>query len=140
MEAWQFITICGIIFVLLELFVPSMFFLNFAVAAFLTAVVSLYIAKTIWLVVIFCILSFISFIFLRPLIAKKSDKEFETGINDKYIGKTATVTEEVSSNSGSISLYDERWTARTEDGSVIPVGEEVKIIKNDSLIMYVKKN
>ena len=139
MEAWQFITICGIIFVLLELFVPSMFFLNFAVAAFLTAVVSLYIAKTIWLVVIFCILSFISFIFLRPLIAKKSDKEFETGINDKYIGKTATVTEEISSNSGSISLYDERWTARTEDGSVIPVGEEVKIIKNDSLIMFVEK-
>ena len=139
MVLWQFIVICGIIFVLLELFIPSMFFLNFALAAFVTAVVSLYVTQTIWLVVTFCVLSFFSFIFLRPLIAKKSDKKYETGINDKYIGKNAKVTEEISSNSGAISIYDERWEARSEDGSVIPVGAEVKIVKNDSLVMYVVK-
>lgn len=139
MVLWEFIVICGIIFILLELFIPSMFFLNFAVAAFITAVVSLYTMKMMALVLTFFVFSFLSFAFLRPLLLKRKSKEIETGINDKYIGKTAKVIEEVSGNNGSISIYDERWNARTEDGSVIQPGEEVEITKNDSLIMYVKK-
>lgn len=138
MVLWEFLVICGIGFIILELFTPSMFFLNFAVAAFVTAVVSLFTARMITLVLIFFVLSFLSFVFLRPLLLKKMSKETETGVNDKYIGKKVKVIEEVSGNNGAISIYDERWNARTEDGSVIPAGEEVEIVRNDSLIMYVK--
>ena len=138
MSLWEFITVCGIVFVLLELFIPSMFFLNFAFAAFVTAIVSLFIAKTITLVLVFFIFSFLSFAFLRPLLLKRKGKDNETGVNDKYIGKQAKVVEEVSGNNGAISIYDERWNARTEDGSVIPAGTEVKIIRNENLIMYVE--
>lgn len=140
MALWEFLVICGIGFVILELFTPSMFFLNFAVAAFVTAFVSVFITKTITLTIVFFILSFLSFIFLRPLILKKFSKETETGVNDKYIGKTAKTTEEVTPNSGAISIYGERWDARTNDGSTIQANEEVKIVKNDSLIMFVEKN
>ena len=139
MVLWEFIVICGIVFVLLELFIPSMFFLNFAVAAFITAVVSLFTAKLIALTLVFFVFSFLSFAFLRPLLLKRKGKEIETGVNDKYIGKKAKVIEEVSGENGAISIYDERWNARTEDGSVIPAGTEVEIIKNDSLVMYVRK-
>lgn len=139
MVLWEFIVICGIAFVILELFVPSMFFLNFALAAFLTAIVSLFTSDMLMLVLVFFVLSFLSFAFLRPLLLKKKSKETETGVNDKYIGKKAKVTEDVSGDNGAISIYDERWNARTEDGSVIPSGEEVTIIRNDSLIMYVRK-
>ena len=138
MAIWELIVICGILFVLLELFIPSMFFLNFALSAFLTAVVSLFTVKLITLVIVFFVFSFISFIFLRPLILKKMSKEIETGVIDKYIGKQAKVIEEVSSNNGAITIYGERWNARTEDGSVIPIGSEVEIIKNESLTMFVK--
>lgn len=139
MVLWEFIVICGIAFVILELFVPSMFFLNFALAAFLTAIASLYTTKMLTLVLIFFVLSFLSFAFLRPLLLKRNSKEIETGVNDKYIGKKAKVIEDVTKDNGAISIYDERWNARTEDDSVIPAGSEVEIIKNDSLIMYVKK-
>ena len=138
MVLWEFIVICGIIFILLELFVPSMFFLNFALAAFITAVASLYTAKLLTLVFVFFIFSFLSFAFLRPLLLKRKGKEIETGVNDKYIGKKAKVIEEVSGDNGVISIYDERWNARCEDGRTIPVGSEVEIVKNDSLIMFVK--
>ena len=138
MVLWEFLVICGIGFIILELFTPSMFFLNFAVAAFVTALVSLYTARMITLVLIFFVLSFLSFVFLRPLLLKRMSKETETGVNDKYIGKKTKVIEEVSGNNGAISIYDERWNARTEDGLVIPAGEEVEIIRNDSLTMYVK--
>ena len=140
MVLWEFIVICGIIFILLELFIPSMFFLNFAFAAFVTAVASLYITKMLSLVLIFFVFSFLSFAFLRPLLLKRKSKEIETGVNDKYIGKKAKVIEEVTGENGAVSIYDERWNSRTEDGSVIPVGTEVEIVRNDSLIMYVKKS
>ena len=139
MVLWEFIVICGIVFVILELFVPSMFFLNFALAAFLTAIVSLYTSKMLTLVLVFFVLSFLSFAFLRPILLRRKSKETETGVNDKYIGKKAKVIEDVSGDNGAISIYDERWSARTEDGSVIPAGEEVEILRNDSLIMYVVK-
>lgn len=140
MVLWEFIVICGIIFIILELFVPSMFFLNFAFASFVTALVSLFITKTLSLVLVFFVFSFLSFAFLRPLLLKRKGKDIETGINDKYIGKKAKVIEDVSSDNGVISIYDERWNARTQDGSVIPAGSEAEIVKNDSLIMYVKRS
>lgn len=138
MPVWEFLVICGIGFIILELFTPSMFFLNFALAAFITAVVSLFIIKTLPLVLVFFVLSFLSFAFLRPILLKKYSKETETGVNDKYIGKTAKAIEEITENSGAISIYDERWNARCE-GESIPEGSEVKIVRNDSLIMFVEK-
>ena len=138
MPVWEFLVICGIGFIILELFTPSMFFLNFALAAFITSLASLYITSNISLVIIFFILSFLSFIFLRPILLRRNSKETETGVNDKYIGKTAKVVEEISQNGGTISIYDERWNARCENG-IINVGETVKIIRNESLIMYVEK-
>ena len=139
MVLWEFIVICGIAFVILELFVPSMFFLNFAFAAFVTAAISLFTAKISTLTLVFFVFSFLSFVFLRPLILKRISKETETGVNDKYIGKKAKVIEDISADNGTISIYDERWNARTEDGSVIPTGEEVVITKNDSLTMFVER-
>ena len=139
MPLWELLCIIGVGFVILEIFTPSMFFLNFALAAFITAGASVYVTSKFALVLIFFVLSFLSFIFLRPLILKRNTKETETGIEGKYIGKIAKVIDEVSEYKGAISLYDERWEARSEDKSVIPAGSEVKIVRNDSLIMYVTK-
>ena len=139
MVLWEFIAIIGIGFIILEIFTPSMFFLNFALAAFVTAIVSLFTSKMLTLTLIFFILSFLSFVFLRPILLNKFKKETETGINDKYIGKRAKATENIDGSNGAITIYDERWTARTEDGSEIQAGSEVEIVRNDSLTMYVKR-
>ena len=136
---WQILCMVGIGFIILEIFTPSMFFLNFALAAFITAAISTYVVKTIWLVLAFFIFSFVSFVFLRPLLLKKISKETQTGIEGKYIGKCARVTEEITSDKGVISIYGERWEARSENCDIIPAGSEVKIIRNESLIMFVEK-
>ena len=66
-------------------------------------------------------------------------KTNETGINSKYIDKIAKAESEINSSSGVISIYGERWEARSENNTVIPQGSEVKIVRNDSIIMYVTK-
>ncbi len=138
MSLWQLWAGLGLLFIILEMVVPTMFFLNFAVGAFVTAICTLYIHGTTALILIFVGVSLVSLLALRPLLVKKTDKGQETGISAKYIGKNAKVVENITANSGVISLYDERWQARTEDEE-IPAGAEVKIVRNESLIMYVKE-
>lgn len=137
MVAWNFLAICGISFLILEMFTPSMFFLNFALASFITAGISFWVKNPYILAVIFFILSFVSFIFLRPVIMKKLSKTNETGIKSKYIDQIAKSETEITSTSGVISIYGERWEARSENGATISKGSEVKIVRNESLIMYV---
>ena len=101
---WQFLCVVGIAFVILEIFTPSMFFLNFALAAFITAAISYVYASKFGLVLIFFVLSFLSFAFLRPLLLRRNSKETETGISGKYIGKSARVTEDVTDSKGVITI------------------------------------
>ena len=138
MVLWQLLAICGIAFLILEMFTPSMFFLNFSLAAFITAVLSTYTKNPYVLVIAFFVFSFVSFIFLRPIIIKRFNKSKETGINSKYIGQTARAEEDITRSSGVISIYGERWEARSENGTTIEKGSEVKIIRNESIIMYVE--
>ena len=138
MVLWQLLAIVGIIFLILEMFVPSLFFMNFALAAFLCAIVSLYIKSVSTITIIFFILSFVSFGLLRPILKKTFNKANETGINSKYIDKIAKVEEDVTENSGVVSIYGERWDARSEDGKIYQKGSEVKIVRNESIIVYVK--
>ena len=87
MTLWQIWAVCGVGFVILEMFTPSMFFLNFALAAFITSGLSFWVKDPYTLAIIFFVLSFVSFIFLRPILKKNFEKNKETGINSKYVGQ-----------------------------------------------------
>ena len=83
-----------------------------------------------------------SLLIFRPFLAKyqKNTKEQETGIEGKYVGKIAKVLKSIDKNSGVISIYGERWEARpTDENATFEENSEVEIVKNESLIMYVKK-
>lgn len=140
MVLWEIFAIAGLICLILEMVVPSMFFLNLAVAGFITAIIAVYLTSWIALSIIFIFLSILSILFLRPvLLRNKKTKEQETGIEGKYIGKEAKVIDTITKTSGAISIYDERWEARILGDEEIPTGSMAKIIKNESLIMFVEK-
>ena len=136
MVFWQIFSIAGLAFLILEMIVPAMFFLNLALAAIVTALISLAVSGFVNLITIFVVLSLLFIVLLRPILIKKKPSQ-STGIEGKYIGKTAKVTAVVSQNSGTISIYDERWEARSNEE--IPEGSTVRITGNDNLIMYVEK-
>jgi len=137
---WQVILCFGITFLLLEMMIPGIFFLNFAIAAVICAVLSLFIKSIFVLTVVFCALSIVFIYTLRPLLVKKEvNKKQQTGICAKYVGKRAKVVETVTENSGAISIYDERWQARTKYNETIEIGEEAEIVDYESIVMYVRK-
>ena len=138
MVMWQLLLIIGLAFLVFEMFTPVMFFLNFAIAAFITAILSIFVQDFNLLMITFVILSLGLLGFVRPLLVKKNTLEQKTGIESKYIGKTAKVIETVTANSGVITIYDERWEARSSDGAEIPRDSIVTIVKHESLVMEVK--
>lgn len=140
MTLWELYAISGLVFLILEMVVPSMFFLNLAFAGFVTAVIALFIKDWIILTLIFVVLSLLSILLLRPiLLNRKETKEQQTGMEGKYIGKIVKVIEPVDKYHGAITVYDERWEARTDCDEPIPAGTEVKITGYDSLILKVEK-
>lgn len=140
MVLWEIYAISGLAFLILEMVVPSMFFLNLAFAGFITAIIALFIKSWIVLTFIFVILSILAILLLRPILVKQKEaKEKETGMEGKYIGQIVKVIEPITKYSGAITIYDERWEARVESDEIIPAGSEVKIIKNESLVLTVEK-
>ena len=63
----------------------------------------------------------------------------KTGIEEKYVGKTARAVENIDKNNGVITIYDERWQARNIENETIEAGQTVEIVGYDSLIMKIKK-
>lgn len=141
MVLWQVYTIVGVVCLILEMLVPSMFFLNLSIAGFITAIISLFINNGNMLTIDFIILSIVSVFLLRPLLLRtlKYSKDKETGVKAEYIGKIVKVIEPITKYSGAITIYDERWDARVENDDEIPKDTEVRIVKNDSLVMYVER-
>ena len=139
MELWQIIGIISIALFILEIFTPTMFFLGLAIAALLTALISVWYNNIYGLVIAFVVLAVIVSIFIKPILNKNTSADCHTGIEGKYIGKTAKVESDITKDSGVISIYGERWEARVESDDIIPAGSEVRIIKNDSLIMFVER-
>ena len=137
---WQIILCISFAFLILEMFTPGMFFLNFALSALFCAVLSLFTQNIAILTTVFCVLGVVFIFTLRPLFVQKfKNRNLETGMESKYVGKTAKVIEDIDKNKGAISLYDERWQARNVDEGIIEKDSLVEILSYDSLILYVRR-
>ena len=141
MSAWLVFLIVAILFFMAEIYTPTMFFLNFALASIVCALLGIFIDNYNALIPIFTVLSIIFILFLRPLlnINPKADKEHE--FESQYIGKTATATTDINFFSGRLKIYDEDWEARTlsEDAPEIKKGAKVTITRHNDLTMFVQK-
>lgn len=141
MEIWMLFLIISIVAVIVEIFIPTMFCINFAFAGILTALISIFWGNLQSLFIIFVVLSLLSIILIKPVLVKLVKKQSHADFDTQYIGKIVKSIEPITNNSGAVTIYDERWEARLaqEEAENIPEGEDVKIIRNDSLILYVEK-
>lgn len=139
---WQILLIISLLFLIFEIFMPSFFFLNLAIAAFMTSFISVFTNNLEIIVISFVVLSFATLFYIRPIFLRQKDnRDIKTGVKEKYIGKRAKVIKNITSTDGAISIYGERWDARLVESSLpeIEEGKEVVIVSNDSLVMFVKE-
>lgn len=141
MSAWLVFLIISLIFFFVEIYTPTMFFLNFALAAVICAIFGIFTDNYNLLIPIFVILSIVFILFLRPLLNINPKKAAEKKFESPYIGQQATAITDINAFSGRIQIYDENWEARTADESLpdIKKGTKVTIIRHDDLTMFVEK-
>ncbi len=142
MTYWQIFLIVAIVAFVLEMFTPAMFFLSVAIAALITAFAAIWNPDIHILIIACAALSVLILLFIRPLM-KRFMHEMPKGVDfdSEYIGKIVKVTEEITNTTGAIAVYGERWDARlaNPEAEPVPAGAEVKIIRNESIVLFVEK-
>lgn len=135
---WQIWCIAGVLFCITEMFTPAMLFLNIGFACFTAAIAAAFGLAIVWQVGIFGVFSAIFLIWLRPYLLKQKNSGNPETV-EMYIGKTAKVIEKVTKSNGKIAIFGEEWQAKSLNDEEFEPNTEVKIVKNDSIIMYVEK-
>ena len=142
MQAYQIWLIIAILLVILEICTAAFGSICFAIGAAVAAIAAGLGAGLTWQILIFVVVSMLTFIFLRPFMLKFMDrksKDVKTNA-DALVGKRAVVSERIDASqlTGRVAVDGDDWKAVSEDGSVIEKGTPVEIVKLDSIILTVK--
>lgn len=96
---------------------------------------------SIWIqLVLFIAVTAAALALTRPLIKKMmADKAVPTNA-DRVLGTQAKVTETIDNenSTGAVYVDGKTWSARSEDGSVIPAGEQVTVETMEGVKLFVK--
>lgn len=115
-------------------------FIWFAVGALGGLLVSV-LGGPIWLqVVVFLMLSALTLVLVRPLAAKLLTPGISPTNADRILSQIALVTEEIDNiaETGQVKLFGQVWTARSENGEVIPAQSRVRILRIEGVKVFVR--
>jgi membrane protein implicated in regulation of membrane protease activity len=129
-----------IIAVLLEMGTTQLISIWFAAGALGGLIACLFGASLPVQVLVFVLITGITLAFTRPFV-KNALKVKKTNTNaDRYLGKIAVVTVEINNTlgTGQANVLGSIWTARSADGSVIPVGQRVLVESIDGVKLIVR--
>jgi membrane protein implicated in regulation of membrane protease activity len=143
MAVYQIWLVVAIVLVILEIMTAGFGVICFAIGAVFSALVAGLGGSITWQIVVFAVVSLLTFVFLRPVVIRfldKKSKDVKTNA-DAVIGRKGVVSERIDSaqHTGRVAIDGDDWKAISEDGSVIEKGAEVKIVKLDSIILTVKQ-
>ncbi len=133
--------IVAIILATFEIFSTGFFFACFSIGALFACIPGFFDWGILWEVIFFTLGSILSLFLIRPLFNRKKDVEkSKTGI-DALIGKKAKVIRKINGveAKGRIAIDGDEWLAISENGMTIEEGSIVEIIRNESLILYVRE-
>ena len=139
---WQFWLVLAGIFLIIEIISITFLIFWFAIGALLAMVVSLFTDNLFIQATVFLVSSTLLLFVTKPLVNKILPRDSFLKTNSSAAeGKVALVVKDIDpiEGSGQIKLNSEVWSARSEDESVINVGEKVEIVKIDGVKAIVKK-
>lgn len=96
----------------------------------------------VWLqVVLFFVVSIAALLVTRPLVRKFAKKDNVATNADRVLGGMARVTEAIDNTvpTGAVYVDGKTWSARSADGSTIPVGEMVRVVRMEGVRLFVER-
>ena len=142
MQAWFIWLIIAVLFIIIEMATVGFFLMWFAVAAAITALLSLFFPTAyVAQFVIWAILSVLLVTFTKKFTDKVKPETTPTNVYS-IIGKRALVTVAINNENatGQVKVDGDIWSARSENyEETIAVGESVEILRVDGVKVIVKK-
>ena len=91
--------------------------------------------------VLFLAVSIAALLLTRPIVRKMMTGGITPTNADRVLHSLARVTEEIDnvSSSGAVYIDGKTWSARSEDGVVIPAGAKVEVIKMEGVKLFVRE-
>lgn len=143
MEIYQYWLVAAIVLVIVEICTAGFGSICFAVGAGFSALVAGLGGNFVWQILVFAAVSLLTFIFLRPIAVRwieGKSKDVKTNV-DALVGRRGIVSERIDAvqHQGRVKIDGDDWRAVSNDGSVIEKGTSVEILKNDSIVLIVKR-
>ena len=143
MQAYLIWLIAALALIIFEICSATFGGICFAIGAGFSALAAGLGANLTWQIVIFAVVSLLTFIFLRPFMMKfldRKSKDVKTNA-DALVGRRAVVSERIDAaqHTGRVAVDGDDWKAVAVDGTVIEKGTEVEIVKLDSIILTVRE-
>lgn len=128
-----------IVFVVVEALTVGLVSIWFAIGA-LAAFISALLKAKIWVqITSFVVLTAATIIITRPLAKKYLAPKHRPTNADRVLDMVGVVTERIDnlSETGSVHVGGRLWRARSEDGTIIEVGEKVRSIRIEGVKLIV---
>ena len=111
-------------------------------AGALAALIAALLGGALWIqITLFLAVTLLCLAAVRPLAKKHLNSRVERTNADRAIGQEAQVTEDIDNihGKGAVVIRGVTWTARSEDGSIIPAGTMVKVLRIEGVKVFMER-
>ena len=130
-----------VLLLVIEGFNPGLVCLWFAFGALIAFICSLLGASLVVQLIAFAVSSALFVVFLRPFAVRFVNQKRVATNADAVIGKEGLVTEDINDTlgTGQVKITGQVWSARTADGSELPAGSQISVLRIEGAKVIVKK-
>ena len=139
---WQLWVLVTVVCLILELTSGDLFILCFSIGALVTAVLSAFGLGFYGQLAVFVVASVLSLLFVRPSLVRRlhGRKKERLSNADALIGRIGRVSEAIEQGGyGRVAIDGDDWKAVSSDGTYVPMGQNVRVVGRESIILTVEK-
>ena len=139
---WQLWVLVTVVSLILELTSGDLFILCFSIGALVTAVLSAFGLGFYGQLAVFVVASVLSLLFVRPSLVRRlhGRKKERLSNADALIGRIGRVSEAIEQGGyGRVAIDGDDWKAVSSDGTYVPMGQNVRVVGRESIIITVEK-
>ena len=141
MGVWSIVWLClAIVLVIIEALTVGLFCIWFAIGA-LGALLAAKLGLDLWIqLVVFAALSALALFLVRPLLTRFLHVRRTPTNADRILGRTARVTQDIDNvaGRGQVNVAGQVWSARSESGTPVPAGTQVRILRIEGVKVFVE--
>ncbi len=138
LEPWHIWIIAGIALFIIEIFTPSFVAGSIGIGAIFGGIIAAIGLGIDWQLISFSVFTAISFLTIRPIVIRLSQKNHIVTNAEALIGRIGKVIQDIGENPGYVKIDGDSWRSISTDNNIIPSGTLVEVTKIEGNTLSVK--